>query len=58
MNISLLREKYDKGLSHVNWRVIGIGLFLLTLFIVGFGLVQYGTAGLAGNDGYYHMKMG
>lgn len=31
---------------------------LLGLFLLFFGYVQYGAAGLAGNDGYYHMKMG
>ena len=33
------------------------GLFLV-LFLLFFGYVQYGAVGLAGNDGYYHMKMG
>ena len=33
-----------------------IGMFLL--FIIGFAIVQNGTTALAGNDGYYHIKMG
>lgn len=31
---------------------------LLTLFIALFAVVQFATPGLAGNDGYYHIKMG
>ena len=31
---------------------------LLALFIALFALVQFATPGLAGNDGYYHVKMG
>lgn len=31
---------------------------LFSLFLLLFAYVQFGTAGLAGNDGYYHMKMG
>jgi hypothetical protein len=34
---------------------VALGLFLL--FVALFGYVQYGSAGLAGNDGYYHIKM-
>lgn len=58
VGISQLREKYDKEISRVKWGVLGKAVFLLALFIFGFSLVQYGTVGLAGNDGYYHMKMG
>jgi hypothetical protein len=32
-------------------------LGLLTLFILLFSYVQYGAEGLAGNDGYYHIKL-
>lgn len=42
----------------VNWIVLGTGVLLFALFAVGFAWVQYGTPALAGNDGYYHMKMG
>jgi intracellular septation protein A len=30
---------------------------LLLLFLLLFGYVQFGTAGLVGNDGYYHIKL-
>jgi len=33
-------------------------VILFTIFVTGFAIVQYGTPALAGNDGYYHMKMG
>jgi hypothetical protein len=33
------------------------GLALFLLFVTLFGYVQYGAAGLAGNDGYYHIKI-
>ena len=43
-----------------NWdvRVWATAVFLLLVFVAGFAIVQYATPGLAGNDGYYHMKMG
>lgn len=37
--------------------IVGSAL-LLALLLGLFGYVQFGGAGLAGNDGYYHMKMG
>ena len=39
-------------------RVMATAVFLLFIFVAGFAVVQYATPGLAGNDGYYHMKMG
>lgn len=39
-------------------RSILTALLLGALFILLFTLVQYGSAALAGNDGYYHVKMG
>lgn len=44
-----------RGKSLAN--VVG-GVLLLGLFLGFFSYVQFGGAGLAGNDGYYHMKMG
>ncbi|MCB8981002.1 MAG: hypothetical protein H6657_26655 [Ardenticatenaceae bacterium] len=41
-----------------NIRVWATAVLLLLLFVTGFAVVQYATPGLAGNDGYYHMKMG
>jgi len=42
--------------AHV--RSILTALVLAALFILLLTLVQFGTPGLAGNDGYYHVKMG
>ncbi|WP_420641664.1 hypothetical protein [Candidatus Leptofilum sp.] len=39
-------------------KVVATAVLLFLLFIAGFAVVQYATPGLAGNDGYYHMKMG
>lgn len=39
-------------------KLLATAVFLLFVFITGFAIVQYATPGLAGNDGYYHMKMG
>lgn len=41
-----------------NWKVVATAVFLFLIFVTGFSFIQYGTPGLAGNDGYYHMKMG
>lgn len=41
-----------------NVRVWGTAVLLLLVFVTGFAVVQYATPALAGNDGYYHMKMG
>ena len=42
----------------LDWKMLATAMILLGCFIIGFSVVQYGSAGLAGNDGYYHMKMG
>ncbi|VAW32183.1 hypothetical protein MNBD_CHLOROFLEXI01-1076, partial [hydrothermal vent metagenome] len=39
-------------------QVVATAVVLLLVFVTGFAIVQYATPGLAGNDGYYHMKMG
>lgn len=38
--------------------VVATAVILLALFIAIFANIQYATAGLLGNDGYYHIKMG
>lgn len=43
---------------HSRVKTVVTAVILLTVFIAGFAIVQYGTPSLAGNDGYYHMKMG
>lgn len=44
--------------QRVDVRTLFTAAMLLTLFITLFAVVQFGTPGLAGNDGYYHVKMG
>lgn len=39
-------------------RVLLTAVPLFALFLVLFAAVQFATPGLAGNDGYYHVKMG
>ncbi|MCP4419044.1 MAG: hypothetical protein GY805_20705 [Chloroflexi bacterium] len=39
-------------------RVLATAVILTLFFVTGFAIVQYATLGLAGNDGYYHIKMG
>jgi hypothetical protein len=41
-----------------NLHLLATAGILLVLFCAGLAFVQYGAAGLVGNDGYYHMKMG
>jgi hypothetical protein len=49
-----------KAKVKANWdaQVMTTAVILFMLFIAGFAIVQYATPGLAGNDGYYHIKMG
>lgn len=39
-------------------RTLTAGTVVFVLLLAAFSYVQYGAAGLAGNDGYYHAKMG
>jgi len=41
-----------------SYRLIAEAGILLVVFIALFAYVQFGTSALAGNDGYYHIKMG
>ncbi|MCP4423741.1 MAG: hypothetical protein GY803_04535 [Chloroflexi bacterium] len=45
-------------IARVNWRVLLSAAILFAIFVGLFTYVQYGTDALAGNDGYYHIKMG
>ncbi len=58
LSVTPVSEQVKKRLARVNWQLLTTAGLLLFLFMLGFSVVQYGTAGLAGNDGYYHMKMG
>ena len=48
----------EKVKAKWNVQVITTAVILFLVFVAGFAIVQYATPGLAGNDGYYHMKMG
>lgn len=54
-NMQTVKEKI---MAKWDMRVWATAIFLLLIFVTGFATVQYATPGLAGNDGYYHMKMG
>lgn len=41
----------------INWQTLLTGLGLLGLFVAFLAVVQFSTPDLAGNDGYYHIKM-
>jgi len=41
----------------IDWRALITGVGLFSLFVIFLALVQYATPDLAGNDGYYHIKM-
>lgn len=41
-----------------NVQVMATAVILFLVFVAGFAIVQYATPSLAGNDGYYHIKMG
>ncbi|GAB4548785.1 MAG: hypothetical protein Kow0063_43700 [Anaerolineae bacterium] len=43
--------------SRIDWRTLLTGLGLLGLFITFLAAAQFSTPDLAGNDGYYHIKM-
>jgi intracellular septation protein A len=51
------RPFFALGLSRSQLLVATDALGLLILFLLLFTYVQYGTAGLVGNDGYYHIKL-
>lgn len=44
--------------SRINLKTVALSIGLFAIFLALFGYVQYGTDALAGNDGYYHVKMG
>ncbi len=42
----------------IDYRALATAVTLFIIFVSGLAIVQYGSPALAGNDGYYHMKMG
>ncbi len=51
-------ERRISSKTRARLRLLATAGILLALFGAGLAFVQYGAAGLVGNDGYYHMKMG
>ena len=52
---------FQRGLlvvQRIDARMILTAVTLLAFFIALFAAIQFATPGLAGNDGYYHIKMG
>lgn len=49
---------FARLITHPYIGTIAAALGLFLLFAALFAFVQYGTSALAGNDGYYHIKMG
>ena len=64
MTTSIWKQSRVKGLVltrsaiTIDTRLLATAVTLFLIFVVGLAIVQYSTPGLAGNDGYYHMKMG
>ncbi|MEI7771541.1 MAG: hypothetical protein WCI67_16230 [Chloroflexales bacterium] len=44
--------------ARIAWRSLAVAGTLFAIFAAALAYVQWGTASLADNDGYYHMKMG
>lgn len=42
---------------HIAWSTLLTGAGLFTLFVAFLATVQFATPNLAGNDGYYHIKL-
>lgn len=47
-----------KLLSNTNLRLLASALVFSIVLLILFSLVQFGSAGLVGTDGYYHARMG
>lgn len=47
-----------KATNHVSIKFLVEIITAFTIFCLGLAIVQYATAGLLGNDGYYHVKIG
>jgi len=45
------------SLSGVNWPLLLTGTALFGIFLTALATIQFGTPNLAGNDGYYHIKL-
>ena len=54
---SRFSEHVHEARLRINARTIVTAFILFALFITLFAAIQFATPGLAGNDGYYHIKM-
>lgn len=52
------RSSWTNWLENVDVSLVREGVAVFVLLLVGLAVVQYAAPGLAGNDGYYHIKMG
>ncbi len=53
-------QKYWRGIVaalSTNWQLFFTAAILLALFVGVLGAIQFSTPDLAGNDGYYHIKL-
>ena len=55
---NLTKTIRSKSIAEIDTALLLKTLTLFLLFAAGLAYVQYGSSALAGNDGYYHMKMG
>jgi hypothetical protein len=50
-------EPWQGVIGRINWQTLLTGAGLLGMFLAFLAVVQFSTPNLAGNDGYYHIKM-
>lgn len=58
LDITLAKRPFSLPKIEIAWRTIAEAVALTLLFGIGLYAIQFATPGLAGNDGYYHVKMG
>ena len=54
---SFYQQKVDIPWAALRSPALFIGAGLFGLFIILFAMIQFATPDLAGNDGYYHIKL-
>jgi hypothetical protein len=50
-------DVWQRATARINWRTLLTGVGLFSLFVTFLAMTQFATPNLAGNDGYYHIKM-
>jgi len=48
---------WHRAVTHIEWRTLLTGVGLFGFFVAFLAIVQFSTPNLAGNDGYYHIKL-